>query len=140
MGKTLEKNKGLITDYYYYRSIRYFITFKFSFRPLSAAIMEHNMLQFCHSLGNIEIKKPKRFGKSTITQRLEKLKTEEEAKLYIYGLIPPILKSDIRRYYPMIFAHVYNSCDYGMVRSFIQTFMEDEINFLIKRPSKLNKK
>lgn len=94
------------------------------------------MMDFCQSMFNIKVQKPKIYRKSTITNRLDRLKNENDAKVYKYGLIPPILKYDIRRYYPNIFAYVHNSCDYGLLKHFMNTFMDENILLNIKRPCK----
>lgn len=58
---------------------------------------------------------------------------EHEAKVYKYGLVPRILKNDIRRFYPSMFANVYNSCDYNFIKYYMKSYLRDDFKCVLKK-------
>ncbi len=45
--------------------------------------------------------------------------------------IPRILKNDLRRQYPIMFANVYNSCDYDFMTKFLNQFCDNSARVTI---------
>lgn len=65
---------------------------------------------------------------------------EKEAKAYRYGLIPRIVKNDIRRFYSVMFANVYNKCDINHMIDFTRTYYSNENNeYYLRKYGKRNK-
>ncbi len=77
-------------------------------------------------------------------QRLLKRKLDEQAyskdaATITYNLlyIPRILKTDLRRQYPVMFMKVFNSCNYDYMQGFVNRFLRDDTTFTLEAPSKL---
>lgn len=94
------------------------------------------MAEFCYATHKVKVFKQKTHRKQKQMEYMSSL-DDHQAKVYKYGLIPKILKSDIRRFYPSMFAYVYNSCDYNVMMYFMKTFVSDDFLYVFKRSCKL---
>lgn len=77
-------------------------------------------------------------------ERLKKRKLDEQiclrdATTLTYNLLymPRILKTDLRRQYPVMFMNVFNSCNYDYMQGFVNRFLRDDTTFILEAPSKL---
>ncbi len=78
-------------------------------------------------------------------ERLLKRKLEAEvcsrdSATLTYNLlyIPRILKTDLRRQYPVMFMNVYNSCDYVYMKKFMDKFFRQDCEFLVEAAGKFS--
>ncbi len=77
-------------------------------------------------------------------EQLKKRKLQEkiclrDANTLTYNLLymPRILKTDLRRQYPVMFMNVFNSCNYDYMQGFVNRFLRDDTTFILEAPSKL---
>jgi len=69
-------------------------------------------------------KKRKEFEKNEGDSHSSISHGEETTLTYHLMYIPRILKNDLRRQYPIMFANVYNSCDYDFMMKFFHQFCD----------------
>jgi hypothetical protein len=82
--------------------------------------------------------------KRKMKEEEEEAKAEAEARslkdsaTLTYNLlyIPRILKSDLRRQYPVMFMNVFNSCNRDVINGFAEKFFRDDTQFILEAPSK----
>ncbi len=77
--------------------------------------------------------------KERLKRKLEEEACSRDAATLTYNLlyIPRILKTDLRRQYPVMFMNVYNSCDYVYMKKFMDKFFRDDTQFIFQADSKL---
>eukprot|EP01040_Poterioochromonas_malhamensis_P008913 gene8913-9650_t len=68
----------------------------------------------------------------------ETTKSSSSSTVVTYNLlyIPRILKSDLRRQYPVMFMNAFNSCDYHYMRGFVDKFLRDDCRFIVEAPTR----
>ncbi len=87
--------------------------------------IQNNSKQLAHFV-NGYMKRERKKKRKELEEDETSSNSLEEATTLTYHLmyIPRILKNDLRRQYPIMFANVYNSCDYDFMMKFINQFCE----------------
>lgn len=62
---------------------------------------------------------------------------KKRRKRYVVNLFPRVVKSDIRRFYPRMFANVANSTDPILLRSFMETYCSPQFHSVDILPSEI---
>ena len=50
-------------------------------------------------------------------------------RLIVHAVLPKIVKSDVRRSFPAMFANIYNACDSELMNRYLDTYYIPELTF-----------
>lgn len=71
-------------------------------------------------------------------RKLEDERNARDSNCITYNLLymPRILKTDLRRQYPVMFVNAFNSCNNEYIQSFVNKFLRDDTTFILEAPCK----
>ena len=91
-----------------------------------------------HYINKHTRKTVKRKSKEVEAEDAKEARCLKDSATLTYNLlyIPRILKSDLRRQYPVMFMNVFNSCNRDVINGFAEKFFRDDTQFILEAPSK----
>ncbi len=71
-------------------------------------------------------------------RKLEDERNARDSNCITYNLLymPRILKTDLRRQYPVMFVNAFNSCNNEYIQGFVNKFLRDDTTFILEAPCK----